>query len=43
MKALVQEMAASFSRKLGVLGVKTRELTGDMQLTKREIEDTQVN
>ncbi|EZA54919.1 Activating signal cointegrator 1 complex subunit [Ooceraea biroi] len=42
MKALAAEMTANFSRKLGPLGVCVRELTGDMQLTKQEIQQTQM-
>ncbi|XP_054270395.1 activating signal cointegrator 1 complex subunit 3 [Macrosteles quadrilineatus] len=42
MKALAAEMTASFSRRLKPLGVIVRELTGDMQLTKTEIMQTQM-
>lgn len=42
MKALVAEMVGNFSKRLEPYGVKVRELTGDMSLTKQEIEDTQV-
>jgi pre-mRNA-splicing helicase BRR2 len=42
MKALVAEMVGNFSKRLEPYGVKVRELTGDMSLTKGEIEDTQV-
>lgn len=42
MKALAQEMVDNFSRRLAPFMIKVRELTGDMQLTKREIEETQV-
>ncbi|XP_039288255.1 activating signal cointegrator 1 complex subunit 3 isoform X1 [Nilaparvata lugens] len=42
MKALAAEMASNFSRKLTALGVNVRELTGDMQLTKTEILQTQM-
>jgi len=42
MKALAAEMVQKFSRQLKCLGISVRELTGDMQLTKREIENTQV-
>jgi activating signal cointegrator complex subunit 3 len=42
MKALAAEMTANFSKKLGSLGVCVRELTGDMQLTKQEIQQTQM-
>ncbi|XP_036144237.1 activating signal cointegrator 1 complex subunit 3 isoform X2 [Monomorium pharaonis] len=42
MKALAAEMTANFNKRLGRLGVCVRELTGDMQLTKREIQETQM-
>ncbi|KAF5297298.1 hypothetical protein FQA39_LY12137 [Lamprigera yunnana] len=42
MKALAAEMVANFSKKLACLGVKVRELTGDMQLTRKEIIETQM-
>eukprot|EP00095_Tigriopus_kingsejongensis_P005309 maker-scaffold337_size202799-snap-gene-1.20 protein:Tk05309 transcript:maker-scaffold337_size202799-snap-gene-1.20-mRNA-1 annotation:"activating signal cointegrator 1 complex subunit 3" len=42
MKALAAEMTASFGKKLAPLGVVVRELTGDMQLTKTEIMNTQM-
>ena len=42
MKALAAEMVQKFSRQLQCLGISVRELTGDMQLTKREIKNTQV-
>ena len=42
MKALAAEMTASFGSRVGPLGISVRELTGDMQMTKREIEETQV-
>ena len=41
-QALAGEMTAAFSHRLGPLNVVVRELTGDMQLTKRELEETQV-
>ncbi|KAK8385131.1 hypothetical protein O3P69_012135 [Scylla paramamosain] len=37
MKALAAEMARNFSKRLEPLGLKVRELTGDMHLTKPEI------
>ena len=43
MKALAAEMTASFSKRLQPLGISVRELTGDMQLTKNEILQTQVS
>ncbi|XP_034936753.1 activating signal cointegrator 1 complex subunit 3 [Chelonus insularis] len=42
MKALAAEMTANFSKKLSRLGVLVRELTGDMQLTKSELQQTQM-
>lgn len=42
MKALAAEMTTNFSRRLQPLGVVVRELTGDMQLTKTEILQTQM-
>jgi activating signal cointegrator complex subunit 3 len=35
-------MTSAFSRRLAPLGVVVKELTGDMQLTKRELEETQM-
>ena len=36
-------MVGNFSKRLGeAYGIKVRELTGDMNLTKSEIEDTQI-
>uniref|UniRef100_A0A0K2UGB9 U5 small nuclear ribonucleoprotein 200 kDa helicase n=1 Tax=Lepeophtheirus salmonis TaxID=72036 RepID=A0A0K2UGB9_LEPSM len=42
MKALAAEMTTNFSRKLSPLGLTVKELTGDMQLTKSEILQTQM-
>lgn len=42
MKALVAEMVGNFSTRLEPYGMKVRELTGDVNLTKAEIDDTQV-
>jgi pre-mRNA-splicing helicase BRR2 len=42
MKALVAEMVGNFSKRLGPYGINVRELTGDISLTKAEIEDTQL-
>ena len=42
MKALAQEIVAKFTNTLGKLGLIVRELTGDMQLTRQEIAETQV-
>ena len=37
MKALAAEVADKFARRLGRLGLVVKELTGDMQLSRREI------
>ncbi|KAJ7283771.1 Sec63-domain-containing protein [Mycena rebaudengoi] len=42
MKALASEIVRKFSRRLQWLSIQVRELTGDMQLTKAEIAQTQV-
>ncbi len=42
MKALAQEVQGKFQDKLRSLGVSVRELTGDMQLSRKEIDETQV-
>ena len=42
MKALAAEMVANFGGRLAPLGITVRELTGDLQLTKKEIMNTQV-
>ena len=42
MKALAAEMVRNFGSRLGALGITVKELTGDMQLTKFEIHNTQV-
>ncbi|KAJ2592446.1 Pre-mRNA splicing [Coemansia sp. RSA 1722] len=42
MKALVSEMAAAFAKRLEPLGLRVAELTGDAQLTKAQIADTQL-
>lgn len=42
MKALAAEMTANFGKRLLPLNVKVKELTGDMQLSKKEIEETQI-
>uniref|UniRef100_A0A1B0DDE0 Uncharacterized protein n=1 Tax=Phlebotomus papatasi TaxID=29031 RepID=A0A1B0DDE0_PHLPP len=42
MKALAAEMTENFGKKLKPLGISVRELTGDMQLTKAEMADTQM-
>ena len=40
--ACIGEVIENFGKRLGPLGVAVRELTGDMQLTKTEIKNTQV-
>lgn len=42
MKALAAEITQKLGKRLAWLGIKVRELTGDMQLTKKEIIDTQI-
>lgn len=42
MKALAAEVTEKLGKRLAWLGVQARELTGDMQLTKREIMETQI-
>mgnify|MGYP002078358115 CR=1 FL=1 len=38
MKALVAEITGNLSHRLSGLGINVRELTGDMHLTKAQIE-----
>ncbi|RKP20798.1 Sec63-domain-containing protein [Rozella allomycis CSF55] len=42
MKALATEIVGKFEKQLKKLGVKTREYTGDMQLSRSEIAETQI-
>ncbi|XP_071903958.1 DExH-box ATP-dependent RNA helicase DExH14-like isoform X3 [Coffea arabica] len=42
MKALAAEVTSTFSHRLSPLNIIVRELTGDMQLTKNELEETQM-
>ncbi|KAG6914415.1 hypothetical protein DXG01_000484, partial [Tephrocybe rancida] len=42
MKALVQEMVGNFTERLKVFGIKVGELTGDSQMTKQQIAETQI-
>ncbi|XP_074317082.1 DExH-box ATP-dependent RNA helicase DExH14 [Silene latifolia] len=42
MKALAAEVTSTFSRRLSPLNVTVKELTGDMQLSKNELEETQM-
>ena len=42
MKVLVLEVAGNFSNCLSPFGVKVSELTGDHQLTKQQIAETQI-
>ncbi|KAJ1655811.1 Pre-mRNA-splicing helicase BRR2 [Dispira simplex] len=42
MKALVQEMVGNFSSRLESFGIQVAELTGDRQLTKQQIAETQL-
>ena len=40
MKALAAEVTAAFSRRFAPLGLSVRELTGDTQLSKKELDET---
>jgi len=42
LKALVQEQVGNFGKRLEPYGIKVSELTGDRQLTKQQIADTQI-
>ncbi|XP_047939428.1 DExH-box ATP-dependent RNA helicase DExH14 [Salvia hispanica] len=42
MKALAAEVTSTFSHRLAPLNITVRELTGDMQLSKNELEETQM-
>jgi pre-mRNA-splicing helicase BRR2 len=42
MKALAAEIVEKFSLRLKPMGMKVRELTGDMQLSKKELAETQM-
>lgn len=42
LKALAAEIVEKYSKKLKWLGINVRELTGDMQLTRQEIINTQI-
>lgn len=42
MKALVQECVQSFGKKLAPFGITVRELSGDQNLTRQQIQETQV-
>ena len=42
MKALAAEITRKFGKRLAWLNIRVRELTGDMQLTRQEIAETQI-
>ena len=42
MKALAAEMVANFSKRLSSLGIVVKEYTGDMQLSRKEVSETQI-
>lgn len=42
MKALAAEITRKFSHCLGYLGIKVKEVSGDIQLSRREIMETQI-
>jgi len=41
-KALAQEMVGNFNKRLNAFGIKVGELTGDSQMTKQQIAETQI-
>lgn len=42
MKSLVQEMVLNFGKRLAPYGISVKELSGDQQLTKQQINETQI-
>ena len=42
LKSLVQEMVGNFGKRLSVFNLKVAELTGDSQLSKQQIDETQI-
>lgn len=42
MKALVQECVQSFGKRLATFGITVKELSGDQNLTRQQIQDTQI-
>jgi len=42
MKSLVQEMVGNFGNRLKYLGIEVKELSGDQQLSKQQIAETQI-
>ena len=42
LKALVAEMVGAFSKRLEPYGIRVEELTGDRQMTKQQISETQI-
>lgn len=42
LKALVQEQVGNFGKRLEAFGIRVSELTGDRQLTKQQIAETQI-
>ncbi|KAF0990898.1 hypothetical protein HZS_5841, partial [Henneguya salminicola] len=42
MKSLVQEMVQNFSKRLSVYGINVAEMTGDHQLNREQIDQTQI-
>ena len=43
MKSLVQEMVGNFAKRLEPYGLRVGELTGDSQMSKEQIANTQVS
>ena len=42
MKVLIQEMVGNFNGRLSIFGIKISKLTGDSQMTKQQITETQI-
>jgi replicative superfamily II helicase len=42
MKALASEIVDKFSKKLHYLGIRVKEFTGDIQLSKKELAETHI-
>lgn len=42
LKALAAEVTLKFAKRLSWAGIKVRELTGDMKLTKKEVDETAI-
>lgn len=42
LKALAAEVTLKFAKRLSWAGIKVRELTGDMKLTRKEVDETAI-